>query len=122
MAQVAPRRPLSVYAGMARLPRPEDACSSPAHGMIAQHRRDGQGDLIWKTKRFERRWIATGLPPMRTTSRGAPDLPRGRGARISAIGRAYPRAAEHSVVSRRAAEPETLHSAADNRRGRPLGH
>ena len=26
------------------------------------------------------------------------------------------------IVSRRAAEPETLHSAADNRRGRPLGH
>ena len=26
-----------------------------------------------------------------------------------------------SVISRRAAEPETLHSAADNRRGRPLG-
>ena len=29
---------------------------------------------------------------------------------------------EDSVVSRRAAEPETLHCAADNRRGRPLGH
>ena len=27
----------------------------------------------------------------------------------------------YSVISRRAAEPETLHSAADNRRGRPLG-
>ena len=27
-----------------------------------------------------------------------------------------------SVVSRRAAEPETLHGAADHRRGRPLGH
>jgi hypothetical protein len=31
---------------------------------------DGQGDLIWKTERFERLWIATGPPPMRTTSRG----------------------------------------------------
>ena len=27
-----------------------------------------------------------------------------------------------SVVSRRAAEPETLHSAADHRHERPLGH
>jgi len=32
---------------------------------------DGQGDLIWKTERFERLWIATGPPPMRTTSRGS---------------------------------------------------
>ena len=31
------------------------------------------------------------------------------------------RAAEDSVVSRRATEPETLHCAADDRRGRPLG-
>ena len=32
------------------------------------------------------------------------DLPRGCGARISSIGRAHSRAAEHSGVSRRAAE------------------
>ena len=32
------------------------------------------------------------------------------------------RAAEDPVVSHRAAEPETLHGAADHRRGRPLGH
>jgi len=32
---------------------------------------DGQGDLIWKTERFERLWIATGPPPMRTTSRAS---------------------------------------------------
>ena len=32
---------------------------------------DGQGGLIWKTERFERLWIATGPPPMRTTSRGS---------------------------------------------------
>ena len=38
-----------------------------------------------------------------------------------AIGRAHPRAAQDSVISGRAAEPETLHSAADYRRGRPLG-
>ena len=37
-------------------------------------------------------------------------------------GERHPRAAEDSVVSRCAAEPETLHSAADNRRGRPLGY
>ena len=36
--------------------------------------------------------------------------------------RGRPRAAQDSVVSRRAAEPETLYSAADYRRGRPLGH
>ena len=29
---------------------------------------------------------------------------------------------QHSVVARRAAEPEALHSTADHRRGRPLGH
>jgi hypothetical protein len=28
----------------------------------------GQGDLLWETERFERLWIATGLPPTRTTS------------------------------------------------------
>src|SRR5258708_1333299 len=33
--------------------------------------RDGQGDLIWKTERFEWLWIATGPPPMRTISRGS---------------------------------------------------
>ncbi len=32
---------------------------------------NGSGDLIWKTERFERLWIATGPPPMRTTSRGS---------------------------------------------------
>jgi hypothetical protein len=32
------------------------------------------------------------------------------------------RTAEHSVVSRRAAEPETLHRTADHQRWRPLGH
>ena len=52
---------------------------------------------------------------------GAPDLSRGRGARISAIGRAHKRAAKHSIVSRRAAEPETLHGAAGHRRRRLSG-
>jgi ketosteroid isomerase-like protein len=32
------------------------------------------------------------------------------------------RGRQHSGVSRRAAEPETLHSAANNWRGRSLGH
>src|SRR5437763_899155 len=52
---------------------------------------------------------------------GASDLPRGRSPRISAIGRAHPRAAEDPVVSRRPAKSETLYGTADNRRGRPVG-
>jgi len=54
---------------------------------------------------------------MPTTQWGAHRFTRGRGARISAIGRAHPRAAEIQSSRRRAAEPETPHSAADNRRG-----
>ena len=47
---------------------------------------------------------------------------KGCGARIPAIGRAHPRAAEHTVFPHRTAEPETLQRAADRRRGRPLDH
>src|SRR5690242_15519246 len=32
---------------------------------------DGLGDLIWKTERSERLWIATGPPQMPTTSTGS---------------------------------------------------
>ena len=100
------------------------ACSGwSAHGTTAQHRRR------W-SRRFDmedrENSSGSGSPLGRLRCErlrgGAPDLPRGRGARISAIRRAHSRPAEDPVVSRRAAEPETLHSAADTRHGRPLGH
>ena len=56
---------------------PNFGLSAPSGGPVPAQRMarrlnidgDDQGDLIWKTERFERLWIATGPPPMRTTSR-----------------------------------------------------
>ena len=51
---------------------------------------------------------------------GAPDLPRGCGARVPAVGRAHPRPAQHSGVSLCSAERKAFQSAADTRRCGPL--
>src|ERR1700746_728576 len=68
---------------------------------------DGQGDLIWETERFERLWIATGPPPMRTTSRTSTrftvrtrcsNIPNRASASAGGRGR-------HKIQSSRAAQP-----------------
>src|SRR5439155_7702285 len=66
-----PSRPLSLRAGNG--PPAPSGRPVPGQRMVRRLNIDGdaQGDLIWKTERFERLWIATGPPPMRTTSRGS---------------------------------------------------
>ena len=78
----------------------------PAQRIVRRLNIDGddQGDLIWKTDKFERLWIAIGPPPMRTTSRGSTTFTvRTRCSNI--LNRASASAGGVEIQSSRAAQP-----------------
>jgi hypothetical protein len=98
------------------------ACSKPAHGASAQHRRRWSGDVIWTTEGFERLWIATGPPPMRTTSRGSTRFTER--TRCSNIRNRASASAGGGRFSRLAPRSRTGNASqcGGYRRGRSLGH
>ena len=67
--EATPKGTKFVALGMALLPHLEDLFQAGAWYDGSTIDGGGQGDLTWKTERFERLWIATGPLPMRTTSR-----------------------------------------------------